>query len=188
MSTDWGLEFEEDEEIKNEKSAYVKVVNFKPIQVPLPSSFYYPQNYPLQLRRNPLYQTRGPFDFIGQWIQQTPWLPIQVNVPDMFQTIGSSISQASNNIQQLSQQVGSGVSQFTQNVGNGFNQFTQNVGNGFNQWMQQLGQRVPIFGNVISTNRVTQNDNKNGQQAPMVPVQYPEGQELILEEVLDSFP
>lgn len=138
-------------------------------QVPVP--MFQPQFYHQQPMQDP--KQFG----IGQWIQQTPWLPIQVNVPDLFQNIGNGISQATN-----------GVSQFTQNVGTGLNQFTQNVGSGFNQWMQQLGQRIPILGN-IAANRQPMN-HANGQRPVfvMIPVEYPGGQQLIMEEVLEAFP
>lgn len=133
----------------------------------IPITYYNPQSP----------QTRGPFEFIGQWIQQNPFFPVQVNIPDLFQNIGNGINQATTNVQQLSQNVGSGVSQFT-----------QNVGNGFNQWMQQIGQRVPLIGNMVTSanNRVP---SYNGQPIMvMVPVRYSGGQELVLEEALDAFP
>ncbi|KAH1024651.1 uncharacterized protein LOC109538679 isoform X2 [Dendroctonus ponderosae] len=139
--------------------------------VQVPVSMFQPQFYQQQSMQDP--KQFG----IGQWIQQTPWLPIQVNIPDLFQNIGNGISQATN-----------GVTQFTQNVGTGLNQFTQNVGSGFNQWMQQLGQRIPILGN-IAANRLPMN-RPNGQRPVfvMIPVEYPGGQQLIMEEALEAFP
>lgn len=96
-------------------------------------------------------------------------------------------------MQQFSQNVGNGVTQLTQNVGSGLNQFTQNVGNGFNQWMQQLGQRVPFLGNIVQVANRTPAapigpSNDKPQVVVMVPVEYPGGQQLVLDEALEAFP
>ncbi|XP_060517977.1 uncharacterized protein LOC132696888 isoform X2 [Cylas formicarius] len=122
--------------------------------------------------------TRGPFDFIGNWIQQSSWFPVEINVPDTFANIGNGLSQVTQNlgngfnqftqgvtqatsnlgngVSQLSQNVGNGVSQFSQNVGSGVNQFTQGIGSNWNQlsqnfnnWAQNLGQRIPIISNFV---------------------------------------
>ncbi|CAG9768309.1 unnamed protein product [Ceutorhynchus assimilis] len=168
------------------------------IQVPVaavnpPPQFFYNQYNPPSFKQQPQIQqpfVRGPFQFLGNWIQQTPWLPVEVNVPDVFQNIGNGINQATSNVQQFTQNVGNGVSQFTQNVGSGVSQFTQNVGNGFQQWMQQLGQRVPFIGNIVTTiggTRVPAVPSSE-QVLVMVPVNYPGGQQLVLEEALEAFP
>ncbi|KAG5888644.1 hypothetical protein JTB14_021269 [Gonioctena quinquepunctata] len=82
----------------------------------------------------PLGQTRGPFDFIGNWIQSTGFFPIEINVPDTFGAIGNNVGTLATN-----------AGNFAQNVGTGFQTFTQNVGNGF----QNFVQRVPILGSII---------------------------------------
>ncbi|XP_066251279.1 uncharacterized protein [Euwallacea similis] len=151
------------------------------------ADLYYQQYLAAQGHPNP--QTRGPFDFVGQFFQQVPWLPIQINVPDMFQNIGNGISQATSNVQQWSQNLGHGVSQLTENVGSGLNQLTQNVGSGFNQWMQQVGQRVPFLGNIVNTKKPLGGTNHGQQQIiMMVPVEYPGGQQLVMEDAIDAFP
>ncbi|XP_076270188.1 uncharacterized protein LOC143202496 isoform X2 [Rhynchophorus ferrugineus] len=145
-----------------------------------------------QKQQNPLSQTRGPFDFIGQWIQQVPWLPVQVNVPDLFQNIGNGINQVGTTVSQFTQNVGNGVSTFGQNVGNGVNQFTQNIGNGWNQLSQNVGngittwvQNVPVIGNLVGGRKPT----TGSQQFVLLPVEYPGGQQLVLaNEALEAFP
>lgn len=130
-------------------------------------------------------QIRGPFDFIGQWIQQTPWLPIQINVPDIFQNIGNGINQVGTTVSQFSQNVGNGVSQFSQNVGNGLSQFSQNIGNGFTTWAQN----VPILENFIDTKRKPVMTTNGQQIGVLVPIEYPGGQQLVLaNEAFEAFP
>ncbi|KAJ8974859.1 hypothetical protein NQ317_001957 [Molorchus minor] len=93
----------------------------------------------------PPFQTRGPFDFIGNWIQSSEWFPVEINVPDTVSSIGNGVGTFATN-------VGSGFNNFAQNVGIGFQTFTQNLGNGFQSFTQNLTERFPILAVFVRPN------------------------------------
>nr|CAH7713174.1 unnamed protein product [Callosobruchus chinensis] len=122
------------------------------------------------------YQTRGPLQFIGNWIASSDWFPIEVNVPDIFNNIGSGVG----NVAQT-------VGQFAQNMGTGIMTFTQNVGSGIQSFAQGIGQRVPFIGAIVRPTATV------GEQ--VVPQKYMlvvSGQERPLSQmesdILETFP
>ncbi|CAG9826910.1 unnamed protein product [Diabrotica balteata] len=83
-------------------------------------------------------QPRGPLDFIGNLIQATGLIPIEINVPDTFSAVGNTVGGWATN-----------VGNFAQGVGTTFQGFTQNIGSGVQNFAQGLVQRVPILGTII---------------------------------------
>ncbi|XP_028142174.1 uncharacterized protein LOC114336052 isoform X2 [Diabrotica virgifera virgifera] len=83
-------------------------------------------------------QSRGPLDFIGNLIQSTGLIPIEINVPDTFSSVGNTVGGWATN-----------VGNFAQGVGTTFQGFTQNIGSGVQNFAQGLVQRVPILGTII---------------------------------------
>ncbi|KAJ8961183.1 hypothetical protein NQ318_008865 [Aromia moschata] len=90
-------------------------------------------------------QSKGPFDFLGNWIQSSDWFPVEINVPDTITGVGNGVGSFATN-------VGNGFNTFAQNVGNGFQTFTQNVGSGFQSFTQNLAQRIPILAVIVRPN------------------------------------
>ncbi|VEN59517.1 unnamed protein product [Callosobruchus maculatus] len=84
------------------------------------------------------------YHFIGNWIASSDWFPIEVNVPDIFNNIGSGVG----NVAQT-------VGQFAQNMGAGIMTFTQNVGSGIQSFAQGIGQRVPFIGAIVRPSTTT---------------------------------
>lgn len=95
---------------------------------------------------------RGPFDFIGNWIQGSEWFPIEINVPDTFGAVGNAVGVVAQGVGTFAQGVGSNISGFAQNVGQGFQSLSQNVGNGFQNFAQFFSQRPNTVTSSISAN------------------------------------
>lgn len=94
---------------------------------------------------------RGPFDFIGNWIQGSEWFPLEVNVPDTFGAVGSAVNTAAQGVGSFAQGVGNNIGVLAQNLGQGFQTFSQNLGNGF-QNMAQFFTRPEAVA-VVATSR-----------------------------------
>lgn len=108
---------------------------------------------------------RGPFDFIGNWIQGSDWFPIEINVPDTFGAVGNVVGNVAQGVGSFAQGVGSNINGFAQNVGQGFQTFSQNFGNGF----QNLGQLFSQRPNSVANVQPAQPDN--GQKNPQTEIQ-----------------
>lgn len=107
---------------------------------------------------------RGPFDFIGNWIQGSDWFPIEINVPDTFGAVGNAfgyVAQGVGNVAQgvgsFAQGVGTNVNNFAQGVGQGWQTLSQNFGNGVQGFAQlfprpnaQSGQKNPQLGQSVN--------------------------------------
>lgn len=84
---------------------------------------------------------RGPFDFLGSWIQNAPFLPIEINIPDTFASVGGAVGSAAQNVGMFAQGVGTNLNSWFQNAGQGFHTFTQNMGSHLQNVTHFFGQR-----------------------------------------------
>ncbi|CAH1983921.1 unnamed protein product [Acanthoscelides obtectus] len=138
----------------------------------IPPAPYYPHHQ----------QTRGPLQFIGNWIDSSDWFPIEVNVPDVFSNIGSGVGNVAQTVGQLAQNMGAGIMTFTQNVGSGIQNFAQGI-----------GQRVPFIAALV---RPSTTPNEGQEVAPqmymiLVPERGYAGDPPLSQmesEILETFP
>lgn len=127
-------------------------------------------------------QLKGPLSFIGDWINNSDWFPIEINVPDTFGAIGNGLQGFGNNVGNFAQGIGNNIGNFAQGVGTGFNTVTTNIGNG----LQSFAQRIPIISNFVRPVAVAQNTKFGTKYFVVMPEVYNELEKGDTEEVTND--